>query len=296
MFTIEQIESLFGQETGKYLQNKNRGGINGEKGSTYENYYALYQIAVLARELIEFGQDAIICSQGLAFVDDLVIDRHGETALRNYQLKNSSTVSWGQGNQSLQDDFCKQHALNQSISRGTELYLVVSDSALRNTLGGKCPQLIEDFSQVLYFPYHKQLSRLLDSCSSFRQAIRYLCPLEDIDKVECAAGVLLGAITSSDRSSLSVREILAKASAFSPSYIRSLGNEVSIDPEVAAMLSNVKNFAYTVSKGFLSWDYGGGLFTGTVTHRIDSEQFEKIQRLLKQHHPTTFTDLRDFLL
>jgi hypothetical protein len=29
MFTIEQIESLFGQETKKYLQNKNRGGING---------------------------------------------------------------------------------------------------------------------------------------------------------------------------------------------------------------------------------------------------------------------------
>jgi hypothetical protein len=34
MFTIEQIESLFGQETRKYLQNKNRGGINGERKST----------------------------------------------------------------------------------------------------------------------------------------------------------------------------------------------------------------------------------------------------------------------
>jgi hypothetical protein len=296
MFTIEQIESLFGQETRKYLQNKNRGGINGEKGSTYENYYALYQVAVLARELIELGQDATICSQGLAFVDDLVIDRHGDTFLRNYQLKNSSTVSWGQGEKSIQDDFCKQHALNQSISRESELYLVVSDSTLQNTLSEKCPQSIKDFSQVLYFPYQKELSRLLDSSPSFREAIQYLCPLEDIDKVECAAGVLLGAITSSDRSSLSVREIIEKASAFSPSYIRSLSDEVSIDPEVAIILSNVKDFGYTVSKGFLSWDYGSGIFTGTVTSRIDSEQFEKIQRLLKQHHPTTFAGLRDFLL
>jgi hypothetical protein len=103
------------------------------------------------------------------------------------------------------------------------------------------------------------LSRLLNSFPGFKTAIQYLCPLEDIDKVECVAGVLLGAITSSDRSSLSVREILQKASAFSPSYIRSLSDEVSIDLEVAIVLSNVKNFAYTVSKGFLPWDYGGSI-------------------------------------
>jgi hypothetical protein len=296
MFTIEQIESLFGQETRKYLQNKNRGGINGEKGSTYENYYALYQIAILARELIEFGQDATICSQGLAFVDDLVVDRHDETALRNYQLKNSATVSWGQGDKSIQDDFCRQQILNQAISRGSELYLVVSDSALQSTLNEQCPELIRDFSQVLYFPYQKRLSRLLDKFPSFRETIQYLCPFEDIDKVECTAGVLLGAITSSDRSTLSVREILEKASAFSPSYIRSLGGELSIDPQVANILSNIKDFTHGVSKGFLYWDYGGGIFTGTVTHRIDSEQFGKIQRLLKQCKPTSFAALQDFLL
>jgi hypothetical protein len=296
MFTIEQVESLFGQETRKYLQNKNRGGINGEKGSTYENYYALYQVAVLAQDLIEFGQNAMICSQDLAFVDDLVVDRHGETVLRNYQLKNSSTVSWGQGDKSIQDDFCKQRILNQAISRESELYLVVSDLALQDTLSEKCPESIRDFSQVLYFPYQKQLSRLLDGFPSLKEAIQYLCPFEDIDKVECAAGVLLGAITSSDRSNLSVREILEKASNLSPSYIRSLGDELSIDPQVAIILSNVTGFTYNVSKGFLCWDYGDGIFTGTVTHRIDSEQFDKIQRLLKQCKPTSFAALQDFLL
>jgi hypothetical protein len=106
----------------------------------------------------------------------------------------------------------------------------------------------------------------------------------------------LGAITSSDRSNLSVREILEKASAFSPSYIRSLGEELSIDPQVAIILSNIKDFTYNVSKGFLSWDYGGGIFTGTVTHRIDSESFGKLQRLVKQFKPTSFADIQDFLL
>lgn len=296
MFTIEQIESLFGQETKNYLQNKNRGGINGEKGSTYENHHALYQVAVLARDLIEFSQDATICSQDLAFVDDLVIDRGGNNALRNYQLKNSSTVFWGQGDKSIQDDFHKQHILNQAILRGSELYLVVSDSALQRTLSKNCPESIRDFSQVVYFPYQKQLSKLLESFSGLKEAIQYLCPFEEVDKVECAAGVLLGAITSSDRSNLSVREILEKASAFSPSYIRSLGEELSIDPQVAIILSNIKDFTYNVSKGFLFWDYGGGIFTGTVTHRIDSESFGKIQRLVKQFKPTSFADIQDFLL
>jgi hypothetical protein len=37
MFTAEQIQSLFGQPVIEYLQNKNRRGINGQKGSTYEN-------------------------------------------------------------------------------------------------------------------------------------------------------------------------------------------------------------------------------------------------------------------
>ena len=149
MFTIEQIESLFGQETKNYLQNKNRGGINGEKGSTYENHHALYQIAILARDLIEFSQDATICSQDLAFVDDLVIDRGCNNALRNYQLKNSSTVFWGQGDKSIQDDFHKQHILNQAILRGSELYLVVSDLALQKTLSKNCPESIRDFSSLL---------------------------------------------------------------------------------------------------------------------------------------------------
>jgi hypothetical protein len=42
MFTIEQIESLFGQEARKYLQNKNRGGINGERKNTYDRICLKY--------------------------------------------------------------------------------------------------------------------------------------------------------------------------------------------------------------------------------------------------------------
>jgi hypothetical protein len=298
MFTAEQIQSLFGQLAIEYLQNKNRGGINGEKGSTYENFYALYQVAVLAQEVIELGRDATLYGQAFAFVDDLMVDRDRDPVLYNYQLKNSATVAWGKGDKSIQDDFHKQKILNDSISRESQIYLVVSDRDLQNQLSAKCPTAIRDFSRVLYFPYEKGLGRLLDSYPDLKDAIKYLCAFEDpeIDKIECVANVLLGAIVSCARDNLSVREILEKARAYSPSYIRSISGESSLDPQVAEILSNITNFSYNTVRGFLHWDYGDGILTGTVSYSIDSEQFDKIQRLIKNSNPTTFAEIQDFLL
>jgi hypothetical protein len=298
MFTAEQIESLFGQPAIEYLQNKNRGGINGEKGSTYENFYALYQVAVLAQEAIELDRDATLYGQAFAFVDDLMVDRDRDPVLYNYQLKNSATVAWGKGDKSIQDDFSKQKILNDSISRESQIYLVVSDRDLQNKLSAKCPTAIRDFSRVLYFPYEKGLGLLLESYPDLKDAIKYLCAFEEpeIDKIECVANVLLGAIVSCARDNLSVREIVEKARAFSPSYIRSLSGESSLAPQVVEILSNINNFSYNTARGFFHWDYGDGILTGTVSHSIDSEQFDKIQRLIKNSKPTTFAEIQDFLL
>jgi hypothetical protein len=53
MYTNEKIRQLFGSDVLSYLANKNRGGISGEKGNTYENFFAVYQLALLAKEVIE---------------------------------------------------------------------------------------------------------------------------------------------------------------------------------------------------------------------------------------------------
>jgi hypothetical protein len=280
-FSVEQIQSLFGEAAVEYLKNKNRGGVNSEKGNTYENFYVLYQLAVLSRDWIESGQDTLLSSQVLAFVDDLVIDRLDNRALCNFQLKNSSNVSWGEGEKSIQDDFSKQKSLNDSVSRESELYLVVADDKLCSRLGDSCPAAIRSFSEVLYFPYEKSLGLLLDSCSSLRRAIQYICAFEEpeTDKIECVAGVLLGAIVSSDKTRLSVKEILEKASNCSPSYIRSFGEEIYLEPAVTEVLSNIADFTFHVSRGFLHWEYRNGTLAGTVSYRVGSEQFKQVERL-----------------
>lgn len=206
MYTTNQIRELFGNEVLKYLQDKNRGGISGEKGNTYENFYAIYQIALLAQQIIETNQEINFSSQIFVFVDDLIIDRKGSTPLQHYQLKNSTSVSWGSGLKSIADDFNKQQVLNQSVSRDSELHLVVSNLELRDKLNDSLPEAIKSFSQVLYFPYESNLMRVIAQQLDFHTAIEYLCAFEnaDPDKVECVAMVLLGAWASSGKSGVSI--------------------------------------------------------------------------------------------
>lgn len=53
MYTPEQLRNIFSHEVVEYLVNKNRGGNSGAKGNTYENFFAIYQLALLAQLVIE---------------------------------------------------------------------------------------------------------------------------------------------------------------------------------------------------------------------------------------------------
>ena len=58
----------------QYLKHKNRGGKNNAKGNRYENYYAVFQIALLLNSHHERLDDVYLTTQlSNAFVDDLLI-------------------------------------------------------------------------------------------------------------------------------------------------------------------------------------------------------------------------------
>ena len=298
MYQPEQIRELFGDEVLEYLTNKNRGGSSAEKGNTYENFFAVYQLALQSREVIETGRSIQFLSQSLAFVDDLIIDAQGDSPLYHYQLKNSSTVLWGSGLKSISDDFRLQHMLNQSVSRSSELYLVVSDETIKSNLTANIPPEIEEYSQVLHFSYAPNLVQVVLAHPDFRSAIEYLCAFEhpERDKIECVVIVLLGAWTSSGKSGISAMDILTKAQESTPSFIRSFSREWSLDPEVETILASIEGFSYNLAKGFLHWKYLDGLDQGTLPYSIDTEAFGKFQTLIKRDVPTSFEALEGFLI
>lgn len=298
MYTPEQLRNIFSNEVVEYLVNKNRGGNSGAKGNTYENFFAIYQLALLAQLVIESNKKIQLSSQILAFVDDLIIDRQDETPLQHYQLKNSQNEKWGEGLKSISDDFKKQYDLNKSISRESRISLVVSSPNLKTKLEAAIPSAIKKYSQVIHFPYEADLVKLIAKEPQFRQAIEYLCAFNNPapDKIECVATVLLGAWVSSDKSNIFIMEVLTKAQESTPSYIRSFSKEWNLDLEVEEILSKIPDFQYNLTKGFLHWEFKNGLEEGTLPYSFDTEQFRKFQEFIKRSKPTCFEKLEGVLI
>lgn len=299
MYPEDVLKSLFDAETCQYLQNKNRGGISGAKGSAYEAFFAVYQIARHARDYIEQGETVSFASQIPAFVDDLVITVDGQALLKHYQLKNSASVGWGSGRQSIADDFAKQQQLNQAIGKGTALSLVVPDANLHASLAAAMPAEIAAYSQVGLFPYEPTLWQVIAQLPEFREAITELSAFEEPseDIIDSVAAILLGTWESCNRQRVTIEILLARAQQVQPSFIRTFGKaEPEIDAEVVTILSQISDFTYTLTKGFLHWQYGGGIDQGVLHYSCETEAFKRFQELIKKYAPTSFEELEGFLL
>lgn len=297
MYDAEKIKELFGDSVLKYLIHKNRGGVSSAKGNTYENFFAVYQLALLAQDVIEEGKVIYIRSQTLAFVDDLVIDCQDETPSRHFQLKNSQNVTWGKGLRSISDDFQKQYELNQAVSRTSELNLVVSSQELQAYLETTLPDMLRSFSQIIYFPFGPSLDRVIAQEVSFLRAMEYLCAFDkpEPDKIECVAKVLLGAWVASDKSNLSAMELLRKAQETTPSFIRSFGQNWTLDLDVEKILDRIELFSYNLAKGFFHWNFANGLFEGTLPYSVDSQEFRRFQERVRLNSPASFEEIEVLL-
>ena len=298
MFTEKDIEEVFGTVVLNYLKRKHTGGINSSKGNRYEDIFAIYQISFLSRCVIECNQEIYILNQCFAFVDDLIIDWKNDRLLRHVQLKDSLNVSWGEELKSICDDFQKQYTLNQSICRESELSLVVSSNDLQNRLTQNLPETIKSYSKVVYFPSEENLVKLINKDNNFKQAIEYLCAVDEPepDKLECVATVLLGAWIASNKSKVSLMDVLQKAQQSTPSYIRSFHRALELDSEVENIFKEIDGFTYKVTRGFLNWKFKDGLFEGTISYSLETDKFKRFQRLVKEKKPTNFYELEDFLI
>ena len=300
MYTDELIQTIFGEDALTYIKNKNRGGTNNNKGKEYEDFFAIYKLSEIAKQIVEEGIDAKFFSQLKTFVDDLVIDF---PKLRiHYQLKNKEKgISWGNSDtlKSIAYDFYSQYRINETIElEETQLCLVTNNKTQQIHLSKTIPSEIKNYTSVFYFYYSKNINEIIEAMPDFKESISYLSAFDkpEPDKIECVATVLLGAWYSIDTSEVSVSELLHKAQTTQPSYIRLFSSDIELDLGMRSILDRIPRFQYNVSKGFLHWDYADGLDTGTIYHDIESSNFKKIQDLIKQFQPTSFEDLEKFLI
>lgn len=296
MYTPEEIQHRFDAVTLKYLQNKNRGGSSGQKGTRYEDYFAVYKLAQLARRIIAFDSNVQFSSQLLAFVDDLIIEINA-AQIQHYQLKNSANVSWTSGKHPIQKDFANQQKLNHNRYPRSHMFLVVADQACATRLVANIPSDIQSFSRVSYFPYAPDTMALVDQLPGFKHALTYLSAFEnpEPDKLDYVAKALIGAWVTSNFTNVSGKELLLTAQRQTPQYIRSFETTFEIDPQLEKILSSIEDLRYNLAKGFLHWDYADGLQYGVQPYSIETEPFRRLQERIIHHNPRTFEELEPLL-
>jgi hypothetical protein len=301
MYSDSQLAANLDEENINYLRNKHRGGEVNQKGNSYENFFAIYQIALLAKEIIgqEVGEIGVF-SQIMAFVDDLIIDRGVGSDLQHFQIKESKSLSWGTDNSDIKIafDFRLQFQLNiNALNRLSTMSVVVSSEDVAKKLIAKMPMDIQAYSSVVFFPYRKTIDELLTVNNELREAISYLTAFENPtqDKIECVATVLIGAWVSSDTSQTTVRGVLEKAQNCQPSFIRSFKSDDSFEPKVILILQGIHGFTYSISRGFFHWEYPIVGMDGTYPYSLESEEFQRLQNRILKITPTTFEDLENLL-
>lgn len=90
--------------------------------------------------------------------------------------------------------------------------------------------------------------------------------------------------------------VLEKAQKTTPSYIRSFNLNVEINKDLGKILEQIPDFSYSVSKGFFHWQYAQGLESGTLPYSIETQDFDKFQKLVIEKKPSSFDDLEVFLI
>src|SRR5947209_2352705 len=164
MYSIEHVAAACGASSAKYVTNKARGGRSGQKGTRYEDRFAVFKIAHSAQLAFENGNGSFAPSSNVTlygqlpcFVDDLVIFRKTGRRVEHFQAKNCSSTNWGKGAKSLRADFRDQLKLSDSRKLKCSVTLVVSDKNAENKLRQTLPPELKGRGQVFYFPPYSKL-------------------------------------------------------------------------------------------------------------------------------------------
>lgn len=297
MITLETLEKVFGENGEshfKYLTAKNRGGVNNNKGNTFENFYTLYQIAKSFNQGPD-AKSAFFSSQIFSFIDDLVIETIERKRNWYYQIKDVKKLEWDDRNpHSIKDDFMHQYEICSSEGIESFLRLVVSNKEVHEHLLLTKPDDVGDLIKIINFETALSLSSLIRENPLLREELIKMCALKNpsADKLEALAAIILGAWDSTNKKRVSLAELLERCYSQNPHYIKGFSNKIS--GKLADILNGIIEFSYSIEGGFLKWNFGT-TDEGVLSYRIGSLEFEQWENDLFNATVKTFEDLEPFL-
>lgn len=275
MVTLAQLKGMVGDEADKlykYLENKYTGGNNNAKGNNFENYFAIFKIADLWIESAK-PDETKFSSQAFCFVDDMVIENPKEfIQVEHYQIKDIKALSWNSIDNPLKDDFKNQYNICSLSGNKPNLYLVVSNSNLKDTLTKNIPNEIEAFTEVVYFPTATSINSLLRNNVDFKNKMKKICALSNpyTSTLETVAATLLGVWDAGNKSQVTLKKIKEDCTRQSPNYL--IGATGNVSEDILRILSEIKDFSFEFEHGFLTWRFMD-TDEGTVIHCVGTKEY-----------------------
>ena len=270
----------------KYLKNKHRGGKSSAKGNLYEEYYAVYQLALLIDKYRSTPSNVHLATQvPETFVDDLLIVQEG-LHKTYHQLKDVKNISWASNN--LKCDFERQRDISLENGEQFALKIVYSDA---DSSVGAVPETISDCTTAEHFPSCPSIQSLYFSFQPFQQAVKNIAtPLNSTDNdLIGISGALLGAWGMVDsQSSTSLEEILEKVYNIGKGLINinTYPSSIKVSDDCSALFHQI-GVQFQVSGTSLYWSYRS--FSGYLPWTKEAEE-----RIIAAS-PKEFKDIIDLL-
>ncbi len=279
------------EKLASYRLNKKIGGANFAKGHSFENSFAIVCIARGLERSLRDGTTSKVTAQHESYlVDDLVIEFSDERH-SCWQLKNSKSVGWGDGNTgSLAFDFGQQ--LTESDGKVEQIGLVCSDNKIVEKLIGGKPAGFDQV-EVSCFPDEKW-DKLVNN-ELIRQQLVAIAkssnPTNDliIQIATCICGLWVNSGFNLNIPDF-IKEPLTR-------LLRVPGaeNAVILRAGVTNVLNAIDNFEYGIDRGFFFYEYLGT--RQTLNFAIDTPRFDTVQNWIESEKPAEFEgDFEDMLL
>lgn len=242
----------------KYLEHKHQGGLNNQKGASYEDYYAVFQIVVYARKYKK-SLDCVFFQTQLkdSFVDDLLIVYPSQKKVY-HQLKNTKRLSWGEVGVKgdLAYDFCCQIQICSTIKESFVLKLVHSLGT--QAAVSKIPKSISKQSRVEYFEYADSLEKLILTYGKFNKSLRRIAAQGEKatdDELLHIATVFLGLWKRKNTTQqVDLKKLVDGAIKCKVNL--SIYDNVSISPAFEDYLDSIEGLEYYLCGLFFYWQIG----------------------------------------
>jgi len=295
MYSLQEVAAACGPNLARYVQNKARGGAAGQKGTRYEDRFALLKIGEAAQAAFDRNGsfsarwNVSFRSQAFCFVDDLVVYRSATRTAHHYQAKNQATVSWGKGAKSLSSDFRNQLKLGKSRKIQTTVTLVVNSKGKAKKLQADVPSGLEKYTFVSFFPPDQSISKLL-KYKPMRDGLNSLLGPDPTDDRLVTVGMLLLSAWTEAGKVTTLKKMIEDLHKREAPLVRPLNPVRVISSRLRAVLNSIPDFHYSLEKGFMRWRYGT-TDRGCFSQHCGTKKFAAFAQRVISRRPSTFADL-----